>query len=83
MPAPYDPNSTFSTGDLYYAAYLKVAGVSFIDVRRESPTRVVFVFESNPNLDDLRRDYYNREGKVPALTYADEVKAMKSLTFSK
>ena len=70
----------FATADLYYAAYLKVAGVVLQEARWEE-NRVFFIFESSPNLTDLRRDYYNRRGKVPALTLADEIKAMKALTY--
>ena len=70
----------FLTADLYYAAYLKVAGVLLNEARWEEG-RVMFIFEGNPNLPDLRRDYYNRRGKVPALTLSDEIKAMKALTY--
>jgi hypothetical protein len=64
---------------MYYAAYLKVAGVPLLDTATEG-RRVFFQFEKSPNLGDLKRDYYNRKGKVAALTYSEEVKVMKSLT---
>lgn len=73
--------SEFTTSDLYYAAYLKVAGVPLLGTRREG-SRVVFIFEQTPLLSDLKRDFYNRNGKVSALTFCDELKALKSLTFS-
>lgn len=76
---PVDQNDYYQTADMYYAAYLKVAGVPLMGTATEG-RRVFFQFESSPNLDDLRRDYYNRRGKVPALTYSEEVKVMKSLT---
>ncbi len=71
----------FRTADLYYAAYLRVAGVPLIDARREGG-RVYFVFEGSPLIRDLKREYFNRTSKVSALSYADEIKAMKSLTHS-
>ena len=70
----------YQTSDMYYAAYLKVAGVSLHDTVSEG-RRVFFRFEKSPNLNDLKRDYYNRKGKVAALTYSEEVKVMKSLTY--
>lgn len=67
------------TSDIYYAAYLKVARVPYIRSDREG-NRVIFVFEKTPMNEDLKRDYFNRVAKVPALDYADEVKNMKTLT---
>jgi len=72
--------SKFQTSDIYFAAYLKVAGLEFIGTEKEG-TRVHFVFATPEGLRDLKNQYFNRTAKVPALTYADEVKTMKSLTF--
>jgi len=74
-----DANTTYRTSDLYFAAYLRVAGVPFVDTQREG-SRVFFVFEKNDNIRDLKAQYFNRTAKVPALTYADDIKTMKSLT---
>jgi len=68
------------TADLYFAAYLKVAGVEFQGTVREG-TRVHFVFEIPEGFRELKNQYYNRTAKVAALSYADEIKTMKSLTF--
>lgn len=76
---PQDTTNGYRTSDLYYAAYLKVAGVMLVETEREGG-RVYFVFENNTNISDLKQQYFNRSSKVPALTYADEVKAMKALT---
>ena len=67
------------TADLYFAAYLKVAGVPFIETVREG-NRVYFIFEPTNGMRDLKNQYYNRTAKVPALSYADEIKVMKALT---
>ena len=72
-------SKTYRTSDLYFAAYLRVAGVPFQDTQREGQ-RVHFVFEKVEGIRDLRSQYFNRTAKVPALTYADEVKNMKALT---
>lgn len=69
----------YRTSDLYYAAYLKVAGIQFFGTERED-RRVFFLFEQVDALKDLKDQYFNRTAKVSALTYADEVKAMKAMT---
>jgi hypothetical protein len=69
----------YKTTDLYYAAYLKVAGVKLLNTVKEGG-RVHFVFENADILRDLRNEYFNRSSKVPALSYADEIKVMKALT---
>ena len=77
------PSTGYRTSDLYYAAFLKVAGVPHDDTIREG-RRVFFIFGlpegGQATLKDLKRQYFNRMAKVPALTYADEVKNMKALT---
>ena len=72
-------SSEYRTSDLYYAAYLKVAGIPFLEPEREG-RRVTFVFDHSDMIKDLKRQYFNRQAKVAAMTYADEVKAMKALT---
>jgi hypothetical protein len=72
----------YRTSDLYYAAYLKVAAVPFIEAVREPGGRVIFIFEDVEGMRDLKNQYYNRTAKVVALNFADEVKAMKALTFN-
>ena len=72
-------NGNFRTSDMYYAAYLKTAGVAFLDTERDGQ-RVYFLFQDQPGMRDLRTQFYSRTAKVPALTYADEIKALKVLT---
>jgi hypothetical protein len=71
----------FRTADLYLAAYLKCAGVVLADTVREG-SRVYFYFEGTPSIPDLKHQYFNRQSKVAALSYADEIRSMKSLTHS-
>lgn len=83
---PFNPSKLapkmYKTSDLYYAAYLKVALVPFVEAVRESNGRVVFIFEMVEGLRDLKNQFYSRTAHVPAMTYADEIKAMKALTFN-
>lgn len=80
MSTPQKPRSVVRTSDIYYAAYLKVAGVEFAGTVREG-SRVFFQFVDQDGLDDLKLQYYNNVSKIPARPYAEEIKAMKSLTF--
>lgn len=73
------PSTHYRTSDLYYAAYLKVAGVEFKGTVREE-NRVFFLFAEQDGMDDLRLQYFNNVSKVVARTYAEEIKAMKALT---
>ena len=74
----------YRTSDLYYAAYLKVAGLPHDDTFRIHG-RVFFIFGlpegGQAALRDLKRQYFNRTAQVPALSYADEIKNMKALTY--
>ena len=74
-------SETHNTSDIYYAAYLKVAGVPFLGTDRVDG-RVIFQFEAPDQaaIRDLKNQYFNRTAKVVAMTYADEVRAMKNLT---
>lgn len=69
----------YRTSDLYFAAYLKVAGVPFLRTDKED-RRVFFIFEYIDALQDLKVQYFNRTARIPALNYADEIRSMKSLT---
>lgn len=69
----------YRTSDLYFAAYLKVAGVPLISTEKEGK-KVFFLFERTPFLTDLKNEYFNRTARVPALTFVDEIRSMKALT---
>jgi len=79
MPPTTKEEKLLRTSDHYFAAYLKVAGVVFVETVR-ADKRVFFVFEYPEGYRDLKNQYYSRVAKVPALTYADEVRTMKALT---
>lgn len=72
----------YRTSDLYYAAYLKVAGVVMVGTDWEG-ARMFFLFEWGPGLKDLKTQYFMDIAKVPALSYAQSLKALKALTHTK
>ncbi len=71
----------YKTSDLYFASYLRVAGVTFVSASREQG-RVVFVFESRGAavMRDLKREYFMDRAKVPALSFVQMLRRMKTLT---
>jgi hypothetical protein len=73
-----DNTGSYKTSDLYYASFLRVAGVKFIEATREEG-RTFFLFENGEAIRDLKREYFNRTAKVCALDYADEVRNMKAM----
>ena len=75
---PYTDNR-YRTADLYYAAFLKAAGVPFLETEREGE-RVTFVFEKVEGIRDLKNGFFTRTAKLAAMSYADEIKALKALT---
>jgi len=70
----------YRTSDLYFAAYLRTAGVSLTRTDKEG-RRVFFVFCDQGEIDDLKKQYFNRTAQVVALNYADEVRSLKSMLF--
>jgi hypothetical protein len=76
----YDGESGYQTCDLYLAAFFLSAGSHMIKHERDIKSkRVYFFFEKNPMLNDLKVNYFSRQAKVDALTFADNVKSLKSL----
>lgn len=79
-----NPNEPYRTSDLYFAAYLKVAGVELQGTMRDEKEkkRVWFLFDrSGPvAIRDLKNEYFNRKSKVAALDYVNEIQVMKHLT---
>jgi hypothetical protein len=76
-------DTSYKTTDLYYAAYLKVAGVKFRGAERDGG-RVTFLFEDQGPLvmRDLRTAYFTDAAKVAPLLFVQAIRAMKSLTFN-
>jgi hypothetical protein len=76
--APGEDN-TFRTPDLYFAAYLQTAGVEMKRTDRENG-RVFFVFDTSvSNIEELKTAWFNNQGKVAALPYANAIKSLKSV----
>ena len=74
-------SSEHRTADINYAAYLKVAGISFLGTERVGH-RVVYRFEVSSALEELKLAYFNREARVVALDYVAEIKAMRVWSYA-
>lgn len=69
----------FRTPDLYFAAYLQTANVPMINTVREQ-NRVFFIFSTDiANIEELKNGWFNQTAKVPALAFANCIKALKSI----
>jgi len=69
----------FTTPDLYFATYLLTSGAELKRTDRKG-TRIYFIFNvTKVNVDALKASWVNRTGTVPAMTFADNLKAMKSM----
>jgi len=70
----------FRTCDLYFAAYLQVAGARMLRTDRSGNNKVTFVFDSSvTNIEELKTAWFNRTGRVEALPFADAIKSLKSI----
>lgn len=76
----YDAGDSYATCDLYLAAFFLAAGCKMVKSDRDPKNRrVYFQFERSPLIQDLKVQYFSREAKVEALTFADNIKSLKSL----
>jgi len=76
----FDDETGYQTCDLYLAAFFLSAGCKMAKSFRDAKTRrVYFHFEKNPIMMELKLKYFSREAKVDALTFADNIKSLKSL----
>lgn len=71
----------YKTCDLYLAAFLSTSGCPIKKTSKDE-RRVFFFFEEDTKVEDLKSKYYLRSSKVDALTYADNIKSLKSLCAS-
>ncbi len=74
------PEPIYKTSDLYFAAYLKTVGIVLLKTEVQN-RKVVFVFEKKETLKNLKREYFNRTARVPALNFIDEIRSLKALTY--
>ena len=71
----------YRTSDIYFAAYLKVAGARLVGTEREG-RRVFFIFEDQGPIAmrQLKGAYFADSAKVNVLSFVQAIKHMKGLT---
>lgn len=67
----------YKTADLYFAAYLSVAGCPIEDLRKQG-RQCTMHFRDEGQIDELRKQFYNRKAKITALDFTQEIKMIKS-----
>ncbi len=73
------PQDEHGTSDLYFSAYLKAKGVPMVRTDRNG-SKLTFVFDSaRHNIDELRKQWWDRSDMVSARTFSEEVRALKSI----
>ena len=74
------PDNEYRTSDLYFAAYLQVAGLRLVGTDRNGSGKVHFIFDTSvSNITELKNGWFGLSSKVVALSYANAVKTLKSL----
>lgn len=71
----------YKTCDLYLAAFFATAGCPIKKTSRDMK-KVYFYFENNKIIENLKSSYFIRQANVDALSYADNIKSLKSLCAS-
>lgn len=80
MSAQLSAENTFSTTDLYLAAYLQCVGAQMLHPNKSSTGRLTFVFDTSiVNIEELKLAWASNQGKVSAHLYADSIKNLKHL----
>jgi hypothetical protein len=80
MSAKPDHGKEVRTCDLYFAAYLQVAGAPLVRHEREQGGKVFFIFDGSvANIEELKTAWFNHTGKVPALPFSNAIKSLKSV----
>ena len=70
----------YQTCDLYLAAFFLSTSCKIVkSVRDKKTNRIYFLFEKSPLIQELKLSYFAREAKVDAITFADNIKSLKSL----
>ncbi len=73
-------NGTYSTGDFWLAAFLRVKGIKLIDVKKEH-NRSVFLFEDTENRESYLKAFYNN-ALIEVGSLKTAVQDLKSLIHS-
>jgi hypothetical protein len=73
----------YDTCDLYFAAFLCAAHVRLVRSYRGEAGRLYWVFDSSKtDIDALAAGWMSGEATVPAYSYAERIRSLKSMAMS-
>lgn len=75
-------NNHYETNNLGLATALVAIGSKLVRIDKTTPTRAIFVFEDDGKIEQLVEEYWSNSLAVPALTYFDVIKQLKSRLYS-
>ena len=78
-----DYSKCYRTTDLYFAAFLKVADVPFVDCvpKAGERNRKEFLFEYTDAVKELKNVWFRREQvKISPLAFSQEIQMLKGMT---
>lgn len=75
-------NEYYTTSDLGLAASLTASGFSVVQIDKSNPRRVVFCFQSNPQLDACVESYWSNDLKLSAMVLIEHIKLLKTRIYS-
>lgn len=67
-----------NTSDMALATSLSVKGYKITKIDKSNKSKVIFTIEDDPEVDTLVALYWDRELRVDALSFFEELKAIKS-----
>lgn len=73
--------NSYKTSDLSLATALSLY-CSITDIAKQNPRKAEFIFERNPELDDLLNRYWKKELLVEPRTYFDQLKSLKARLYA-
>jgi len=73
-------DTLFESSDLFLCAYLKAKGVPFEGTKRGEGKRIIFIFQRQPDIQDLLKGYYN-DGCVPVLSFKAALRNLRDIIF--
>lgn len=72
----------FTTYDLGATAALVCSGYELLSIDRENPSKSLFVFQKEANIEEVVNDYWADRLEVKARRYFDSLKAVKNKLYS-
>ena len=77
-----DNKNQFKTPDFYLSAYFVSKGLTLAGVERESPRRILFVFDDTEDRENLTEDFLFGRGNVEPKRFVSAIKELKQLLHS-